>query len=106
MSYWRSEEGRLNQAIREGLREAGVKGPLADLVGPILRAVLGIEPTGVNLAEGEIRRLLRWANGCDGESYIGEDDWPLIEKLAGKIGVDPTDAAPYYASEREAQRDP
>lgn len=39
-SYWQTREGRINQAIREGLRDAGVKGPLVDLVGPIVRAVL------------------------------------------------------------------
>lgn len=39
-SYWQTREGRLNQAIREGLREAGVQGPLADLVGPVLTAVI------------------------------------------------------------------
>jgi hypothetical protein len=45
-SYWRTHEGRLNQAIRTGLRNAGVQGPLADLVGPILREVLAVASEG------------------------------------------------------------
>jgi hypothetical protein len=39
-SYWRSEEGKVEQAIRAGLRDAGVQGPLAFIVGPVLRAVM------------------------------------------------------------------
>jgi hypothetical protein len=39
-SYWQTREGKLDQAIREGLRDAGVQGPLAHIVGPVLRKVL------------------------------------------------------------------
>jgi hypothetical protein len=48
----------------------------------------------VNLGDDEIRRVLGWANGCDGESFIRAEDWPLIEKLAAAVGDDPAEVAP------------
>lgn len=38
-SYWLTEEGQVEQAIREGLRDAGVLGPLNVLVGSIMEAL-------------------------------------------------------------------
>jgi hypothetical protein len=54
----------------------------------------------IELDADEARRALSWARGCDGESYIDEDDWPLIVKLAALDGKDPETYVPYYGSER------
>lgn len=53
----------------------------------------------LELSEQEIRLILKWAEGCDGESYIDDDDWPLIERLAAAVGVNPRTVAPSWASE-------
>lgn len=44
-NYWGTYEGRMNEAIRRGLRDAGVKGQLAHLVAPILVEVLKVAPS-------------------------------------------------------------
>lgn len=51
----------------------------------------------LNLAEEEIRRVLFWAAGCDGESYIDERDWPLIARLSAAIDVNPASVVPNHS---------
>lgn len=41
-SYWQTDEGRLSEAIRQGLRDAGVHGTLAEFVGPIIRRIAAL----------------------------------------------------------------
>ena len=55
----------------------------------------------IDLSNEELHRILSWANGCDGESYIDERDWPLLEKLAAATGKDLEVVVPRYARERK-----
>ena len=52
-----------------------------------------------DLSQQEILRVLSWAAGCDGESYITERDWPLVKKLAESININPASVVPSYASD-------
>ena len=59
----------------------------------------GYDSGMTELNREEILRVLSWATDCDGESFIDERDWPLIEKLAAAVDQDPALVAPGYARE-------
>lgn len=57
----------------------------------------------MEIDRNEIQRILKWAEGCDGESYIGDDDWPLIERLAAAVGDEPEKWAPDHGRDRSSR---
>ena len=70
-SDWQTPTGQLDQAIRQGLRDAGVKGMLAQMVGPILCAV----QAELDRQKGDIDYERDWAGECrvdpaDGNAYV------------------------------------
>lgn len=57
----------------------------------------------MDLSRDEILRVLKWVDGCDGESFITEDDWPLIEKFAAAVDELPEVWAPNHGSDRSRE---
>ena len=53
----------------------------------------------LDLSQQEVLRALSWAAGCDGESFIDGNDWPLVKRLAGSININPASVVPNHASD-------